>query len=332
MTIEKNIKLDTYTTLGVGGYAEYFVRIASVEDLEVAVVFGKEKNIPILVMAGGSNVLISDNGFNGLVIKIEIKGIEYDNEYVTVGAGENLDSFVADVVSKKLYGIENLSGIPGTVGATPVQNVGAYGVDVSMVIDWVEVFDTNNCKIKKISNKECNFEYRSSIFKKKKNYIITRICFKLKKEKELVVHYKDIKNYLEKTKLTDPSIADVRCIILEIRGNKFPNLNKFGTAGSFFKNPVISEKEYKRLLTIYSDLPGHATEGGVKIPLAWLLDTFGWKSKKDKNVNVFHKQPLVLVCNKNATAEEIKSFAKKIMSDVKAKTGIDIVPEVTFIL
>lgn len=331
MTIEENIKLDKYTTFGVGGYARYFAIIQSIDDLKEAVEFSKENKLSILVLAGGSNVLISDDGFNGIVLKMEIFGIEYNDNTLIVGAGEKLDSFVADVVSKDIYGIENLSGIPGTVGATPVQNVGAYGVEVSNLISWVEVYDIDSNEITKLSNEECNFSYRDSIFKKNKNYIITRVCFKLNEEKELTTHYKDIKNHLEVNNITNPTVGDIRNIVLEIRRNKFPDLDEYGTAGSFFKNPIISKEEYTKLLDIYSDLPGHDTGDEIKISLAWLLDTLDWKNQKDENVNVYHSQPLVIVCNKNSSAKDIENFSKKIINDVKTKTGIEIVTEVTFI-
>lgn len=331
MTIQENIKLDKYTTFGVGGYAQYFAVITSTKDLKEALTFAEKNKVPVLVLAGGSNVLISDKGFLGLVLKIEINGVEYDDSTAIVGAGESWDFFVEDAVSKELYGIENLSGIPGSVGATPVQNVGAYGVEVSQLINWVEAYDIEKEEIKKVSNKECNFTYRDSFFKKNKNYIITRVCFSLRKQKELTTHYKDIKNYLEEHNVINPTASDIRNIVLEIRRNKFPDLNVCGTAGSFFKNPVISEEEYSKLLDIYTDLPGHVIDGGIKISLAWLLDTLGWKDKPEKKVYVFHKQPLVVVCNNAATQKEIKNFTEKIISDVKTKTGIEIVPEVTFI-
>lgn len=330
MLIKENIKLDKYTTFKVGGIARYFCRAQSIDDLKESVSFASVKNLKILVLAEGSNVLISDDGFPGLVIKMEIFGIEYDNN-VIAGAGENLDSFIGKIVSENLYGIENLSGIPGTVGATPVQNVGAYGVEVSDIIKWVEVFNTKTSGIKKLSNIECNFSYRDSIFKEKRNYIITRVCFELKKEGKLVTHYKDVRNYLEEKNIINPKIEEIREIILKIRSNKFPDLKKFGTAGSFFKNPIVSEEKYTELLSVYPGLPGHPTDNGIKISLAWVLDTLGWKNKNDKNINVFSNQPLIIVSSKDASATEVKKFSEKIINDVKTKTGIEIVPEVTFI-
>ena len=281
--------------------------------------------------------MINDEGYKGLVIKIDIKGVTG----LKVGAGENWDDFVSQCVKNGLYGIENLSGIPGTVGASLVQNIGAYGVEVKDVIESVEVFDTETLTTKILSNKDCNFGYRDSIFKKPKGkkYIITYVTFKLKKEGKLNIEYKDVKNYFIEKGII-PTLQEVRKTILEIRKGKFPDLSKYGTAGSFFKNPIIKKEQYEKLLKEYPSIPHYeiyTASGGIdelnmKIPLAWILDNVcNIKGIRKGNVGVYEKQPLVLVNWGGATAQEVKKYAEEITILVKQKTGIDIEPEVQYI-
>ncbi len=336
MIINKNVDLSPLTTLRVGGFAKYIANIRSEDDLKEALLISEEANIPVFVLGGGSNVLISDSGFGGIVLKIELLGKIFEerneNVFVTVSAGEDWDTFVKETVAKSLWGIENLSGIPGSIGATPIQNVGAYGVEVSDIIEWVEIYDKNERLFKKLNKIECEFSYRSSLLKEESNFIVTRVCFKLSKNKNLKCEYKDVNYYLKENKIKNPSISDMRKAILYIRSNKFPNLSKVGTAGSFFKNPIITKEEFNNLRKAFEDLPGFDISNGcVKVPLAWILEELGWKDVKKGNVGTFIKQPLVLVAYKNATANEIISFAKEIKEDIKDKTGINIYNEVTFV-
>lgn len=336
MKIKEKEILKNFTTLKVGGRARYFCRVKSVKDLESAVSFAKQKKLPIFILGGGSNVLIGDDGFPGLVIKMEMKGVKFKDccgfvEAIAF-AGENWDDFVKKSVAKKLFGAENLSGIPGTVGASPVQNIGAYGAEVKDIISWVEVYDTKNLETKIISAGDCRFGYRESIFKKAedKRHIIIRVAFVLKKNGSLNTSYKDIEEYFLGKKIKKPSLAILRKAILEIRKSKMPDLEKCGTAGSFFKNPIILKKDFLKIKEKYPDIKFYEEgDGEVKISLAWVLDKIcGLKGHREGNVGLYEKHSLVLINHGEATAKEILRFANKIAVKVKKKTGLKIKWEV----
>ncbi|MSR71053.1 MAG: UDP-N-acetylmuramate dehydrogenase [Candidatus Taylorbacteria bacterium] len=338
MKIETEVQLANMTTFKIGGKASYFALVKNIDELKEVILFAKEKSIPWAVLGGGSNILVSDDGFAGLVIKIEIKGLGFREEgsvvKIAVGAGENWDDLVAMCISRNLYGLENLSGIPGTVGATPVQNIGAYGVEVKDVIESVEVLNTESLETEIILQAKCNFEYRDSIFKKSegKKYIITRVNFILSQKGIVHIDYKDIKNYFEIKKIA-PTLSEVREAVLEIRKGKFPDLKVFGTAGSFFKNPIIKNTEYQSLLLKYPQMPSYKIdENFVKIPLAWVLDNVcNVKGVKNGNVGQYEKQALVLVNFGGASAAEVKKHAEEIVLCVKEKTGIVIELEVQYL-
>ncbi|MEK9184859.1 MAG: UDP-N-acetylmuramate dehydrogenase [Patescibacteria group bacterium] len=331
MEIKEKVSLSDMTSFKIGGEASYFVLAKTVDDIKEAIIFANNKKIPWLVLGSGTNILVNNEGYDGLVIKIDIKGITG----LKVGAGENWDDFVSQCVKNGLYGLENLSGIPGTIGASPVQNIGAYGVEVKDVIESVEVLNTECLVLETLSNKDCNFGYRDSFFKRPegKKYIITHVTFKLKKEGKLNIEYKDVRNYFTEKGII-PSLQEVRNAILEIRKGKFPDLSKYGTAGSFFKNPIIKKEQYEKLLKKYPSMPNYKIdELNVKIPLAWILDNIcNIKGVRRGNVGVYEKQSLVLVNWGNATSDEVKKYAKKIAISVKQKTGIDIEPEVQYVL
>ena len=307
--------------------------------LSEALSFAREHSLPVFILGEGSNVLVSDEGFAGLVIKLSLTGIDFeekDNDVVhaTVGAGENWDNFVCKVISQGLYGIENLSGIPGTIGATPIQNIGAYGVEVADTIVSVEALDPSNDNLVIFSNAECQFGYRDSLFKtrQKKNYIITRVCYRLTRRGKLNISYKDIIEYnAQHTPIV--SLTDMRQAILTIRANKFPDLSDCRTAGSFFKNPVLEKEAYNKLKEKFQGLPGYEMDDDrVKIALAWLLDRAGgWRGVRRGGVGAFERQPLVLLNYRNATASDVLKFAEDMADDIKSKTHITIVPEVTFV-
>lgn len=340
MIIEQNVSLHKFTTFKIGGLARYFCRIGSIDDLSEAFDFANTRDLPIFILGGGSNILISDEGFSGLVIKIELKGISFeknsnDEINITVAAGENWDSFVQYAVENNLYGIENLSHIPGTVGGAVAQNIGAYDVEVCDAIEQVEVFDIKTLKSSIIKNKECKFKYRNSFFKTEKgrDLIITKVYFSLKQDGRLNTNYKDVQVYFNNKNKDDVSLKSMRQAIFEIRKNKFPDLKKTGTAGSFFKNPIITKEQTDSLLSIFPDLPHYVVESdGRKVSLAWILDNIcSIKGLCLGNIGVFKNQSLVLVNHKNGKAKEIKSLADKIINDVKDKTGIEILPEVVFV-
>lgn len=334
MKIEKDKSLKEMTTFKIGGRAQFFCAVQSESDLEEAVKFAKENSLQFFVLGGGSNILISDKGFEGLVIKMEMMGIEFAGEKVNVKAGEDWDNFVNETVKRGLYGLENLSLIPGTVGAAPVQNIGAYGSEVKDTIESVRVFDTMKGEFRDFSNSECQFEYRNSIFKRKDNpFIIVSVTFVLKKNGQVNIDYKDLQEYFLLKNNFKPSLTEVREAVISIRTAKLPDVRNVGTAGSFFKNPFLLHAQANELKKKYPELPIYTfNDESVKVSLAWILDKVcGYKGATKGNVGTYKNQALVLVNNGNATAEEIKEFAHEIKRVVKEKTAIDIEEEVQYV-
>ncbi len=338
MEVREGVPLSNYTTLRLGGAARFFVSVHSVEELREALTFAKEKNLPVYILGGGSNVLFPDEGWDGIVLHMKILGRAYEEDSkgdakVVVGAGEVWDQLVEESVGQGLWGIENLSGIPGTVGASPVQNIGSYGVEVKDVIDWVEVLHKETLALHILSVRECAFGYRDSIFKHKegRDYIVTRVAFRLSTKPNPRLDYKDIREYFGTR--TDVTVREVRDAIHEIREKKFPSLTECGTAGSFFKNPIITRTHLKEMTTWFNEtVPSYdVDENTVKVPLAWILERLGWKGKREVHMGCYEKQPLVLVHYGEGTAGELTLFAGKIVEDVKRKTGIKIHPEVVVV-
>ena len=331
MKAKRNIILASLTTLRAGGPARYFFSIKNMEDLKESVVFACEHGLPIFVLGGGSNVLISDKGFDGVVIKMEIDGIEFKNienkkVRVIASAGVNWDTLVEKTVNKNLYGLENLSLIPGTVGAAPVQNIGAYGVEVKDTIEWVEVFDTETRGIKKLTNIDCIFGYRDSLFKKEsgRRFIIIRVAFVLKLNGVINTSYKDLSEYFNSNE--KPTIKEARKAIIKIRTRKLPDIKNVGTAGSFFKNPIINTEDVARIKNSYPLAPIYmSSKGKAKLSVAWLIDEVGkWKLVREKNIESYGKQPLVLVNHGENNAQELFNFAQKIKKDIKQKININL--------
>ncbi len=338
MEVLENVPLSEHTTLRLGGVARFFVSVYSVSELRDAITFAKKNSLPIYILGSGSNVLFNDDGWNGLVIHMNILGREYEEDSkgdakVIASAGEVWDQLVEETVSNGLWGLENLSRIPGTVGAAPVQNIGAYGVEVKDLIDWVEVLDMHTGDLHILSVDECAFGYRDSIFKHSvgDGYIVTRVAFRLSTYPNPKLHYKDLRDFFSGRK--DVSVKEVRNAVNKIRGEKFPILTEVGTAGSFFKNPTISKTLHKELeVWLDAPVPSYEVDSGhVKVPLAWILERIGWKGKKEGNVGCWDKQPLLLVHYGGGSSEELLKFAEKIMLDVKNKTNIKIVPEVDIV-
>lgn len=337
ITIQENILLRDYTTFKIGGHARYFTIIKNIDELKEVAVFIKNNKLPFFVLGGGSNVLISDQGYNGLIIKNEIKGKFYKemsktSYLLTFGAGENWDEAVAYSISKGFFGLENLSGIPGTVGASPVQNIGAYGQEIKNVLTSVKVVDIETGEEIIINNLNCFFSYRYSIFKKlaSKKYIIVEVSFLLKNNSQVNIGYKDLQLYFLERKNLKPKLNDVRTAVLEIRSMKFPDLNNHGLAGSFFKNPIISLEKFSELKERFPAMPCFPeADENVKVPLAWILDNIcQLKGYREGNVGLYDKQPVILVNYGGATEKEVSVFAKKISDIVETKTGLCIEWEV----
>lgn len=335
--IKKGVALKKFNTFRIGGPADFFVSVNSVDQLKEVLSYAQKEKLKVFVLGGGSNIVFSDDGFRGLVIKIEIKGIVSQSVGVQevvleVGGGEVWDDFVSFSISQNLYGVENLSAIPGTVGAAPVQNIGAYGVEVKDVIEKVEVIEIKTCKTKVFTKKECAFGYRDSFFKTQegKKYIITNVSFNLKKDSVCNLSYVDLSNYFDRGKT--PSLKAVREAIINIRSKKFPNLNEVGTAGSFFKNPVLTNREYKMVQNIFPSTPFYrVNKHYVKVPLGFIIEKLGWKEKKYGHVSIYKNQSLVIVNDTYATHKQLETFAHMIEEDVKEKVGIVIEREVMFV-
>jgi len=335
MDIKKNISLKKYTTFRIGGDARYFVEVCSVDELVDAVKFSKENRIPFVVLGGGSNLLISDNGYDGLVIKNLISGIEWVEDektvLVTSGAGENWDELVRQTVDKNLFGLENLSLVPGSVGASPIQNIGAYGVEVKRTIERVEVLDTRTLEIKNLTNRECEFGYRDSIFKKEEgsSYVVTKVTFKLQKEGLTFIGYRDLADYFVRIGIAKATPKEVRDAVVEIRTLKLPDVTKVGTAGSFFKNPVITKEKFEKLKETYPDITGHAEDGLIKISAGWMIDKLcNMRGVCVGDACVHDRQALVIVNKGNATKKDVDDLAIKIINAVKEKTNIELEREV----
>jgi UDP-N-acetylmuramate dehydrogenase len=338
MQILENVSLAELTTLRLGGEALFYVSVYTLDDLRGALHVAKKASLPVCILGGGSNVVFPDTGWSGLVIRIKLMGIEYKENTmgdarVTVSAGEVWDELVADTVAQGFWGLENLSYIPGTVGATPVQNVGAYGVSISDVLEWVEVLDMRDLSLRILTPAECAFGYRDSVFKHKEgsSYIVTRVAFRLRTHATPKIEYKDLQQYFSQ-KTTHVQVHEVRKALCEIRGKKFPNLTAVGTAGSFFKNPTTTRDHLKDIEQWFAcPVPHHEVDDEyVKIPLAWCLEKLGWKGVRRGAFGCWEQQPLVLVHFGGGTTAELDAFANEISADVRKRTALHVEREVRF--
>lgn len=337
MTIVHHEPLARRNTFRVGGEASSFLSVFDIADLKEGVAYAKAEHLPVFVLGEGSNVLIADRGFSGMVLHMGNAGVIWDEKGDTAvcvaEAGAHFDTVVAQAVEKGYAGMENLSGIPGTVGASPIQNIGAYGVEVREVVEWVEVFDQESNAVIRMESAQCAFSYRDSIFKSPegKKYIVVRVAYRLHKNFEPKLQYKDITEYF--TDKPAPTLADIRSAVLEIRARKFPDLSVYGCAGSFFKNPILSPSSFSALHASFPTIPSYPLQNGaVKIPAAWLIERFGWKGKREGDVGAYHNHSLVIVNYGSATAREVQQFAQKIIDDVFEKTNVRLEPEVQVFL
>ena len=342
MKIEENILLKDLTTFRIGGTARYFCEAESIDDIKEAISFSEKNKLPIYILGGGSNVLISDDGFFGLVIKISLRGISIEEKngriIAKASAGESWDDFVNYLIKNNFFGLELLSGIPGTVGASPVQNIGAYGKEVSQFIEWVDVFDIKTKENKKFFNNECVFGYRDSIFKKDfgKNLIITEVAFNLSKNYQTQINHKEISEELLKRGITieEAKAKDVRDAVLLVRALKLPDLNVYGTAGSFFKNPVVDKKQADYLIEKYPDMPVFSTDNNdlKKLSAGWLIEHAGnKKGLRHGGVGIYEKHALVLVNYSGGSSDEIFSLASLIQEKVFEIFGVRLQFEVCFV-
>lgn len=337
MNIQENISLLPYNTFGIDKKARFFVQAKTEEDVKSAVHRSKALNVPVFILGGGSNILLTKD-IEALVLKIEIEGIRVISEnneeiLVEVGAGENWHQFVLYCIENNWGGVENLSLIPGTVGASPMQNIGAYGVELKEVFHQLKAIHRETLEEKIFDWNTCHFGYRESVFKNelKDQYIIVKVVFRLSKKPVLHTEYGAIKQTLEDMGISSPNIKNISDAVIHIRQTKLPDPKMIGNAGSFFKNPTISKNQFLALKEAYPDIPSFPMNEGVKIPAAWLIEKTGWKGKTFGKIGVHKNQPLVLVNYGGGDGAEIWELSKKIQDSVKQQFGILLHPEVNFI-
>jgi UDP-N-acetylmuramate dehydrogenase len=339
LVISEDVLLRNYTTIRLGGRVRFFVEVKNDDDVAAAVKFAKSRNLPVVVLGGGSNIIFSDTTCDFVVLKMENKGIsilEKDEESVLVesSAGEIWDNFVKFSVSKGFSGIEALSGIPGTCGAAPVQNIGAYGREVSQIIESVRVYDAQTGRVKKFSNADCKFSYRNSFFKSasRGRYVILSVLFRLGKTDPMILDYPNILTPLEKIKQEnpdDPIGLMIRKTILRMRSEKLPDPAVIPNSGSFFENVFVSEKKVLKLKEKFGDLPVFSSGQSYKIPAGWLIERAGWKGYFKNGVGVYDKNALVLI-NRSGSTRELLKLAREIQKSVKNMfdLNIDIEPDI----
>jgi len=335
LEIQHNISLKQYNTFGINVNAKRFVSVKTIEDLKEVLQIDKD----IFLISGGSNMLLTKD-INKLVIHIDIKGKEIVHEdentvEVSINAGENWHEFVLWCISNNYGGVENLSLIPGNVGTCPIQNIGAYGVEVKDTITQVEALHIESDEIKVFSTEECEFGYRNSIFKNelKGKYILTKVNFKLTKTNHnLNTSYGAIENELTSKEIKNPSLKDISDAVIAIRQSKLPDPKEIGNSGSFFKNPVISKSHFEDLQTKYPNIPSYTiSETEIKVPAGWLIEQAGFKGKSFGDYGVHEKQALVLVNYDNASGEDIYNLAKKIQHKIAELFAINLEIEVNVI-
>jgi UDP-N-acetylmuramate dehydrogenase len=334
MQIQKNISLLSYNSFHLDARADEFVSVTSVEDLQNVL----ETKEPRLVLGGGSNILLTDN-LHGLVLKIDITGIDEVKEdnthvYVRAGAGQVWHEFVEYTMRKNWGGLENLSLIPGSVGAAPIQNIGAYGVELKDIFYELEAFDRLEKKVYSFGVNDCQFGYRDSIFKstKKNRYIILNVTFVLNKFPELNTSYGAIREELKKLHVGSPGIQDVSQAVIRIRRSKLPDPAEIGNAGSFFKNPVVDQSVFLSLSDQYPEMPAYPHEDkSVKLAAGWLIEQCGWRGYRKGDAGVHAHQALVLVNHGKATGKEIFDLSEKIQKSVHKKFGVLLEREVNVV-
>lgn len=349
--IQQNVPLAPLTTLRIGGPARFFAEARSEDEMLAAFSFAEQRSLPLFILGGGSNALIADEGFPGLVVHVALKGVtwrdEGDEVIVTARAGEDWDELVSQCVERDLGGVECLSGIPGSVGGTPIQNVGAYGQEVSETITSVRVFDRLAGRFAEMSNEHCQFSYRASVFNTtaRDRYVVTAVTYALKTHGEPAIRYPDLKSFFSNVS-TRPSLRLTREVVREIRARKAmliaPDDPDCRSAGSFFKNPVITSDMFARiedvarkrdLISGVERVPNfHAGDGRVKVPAAWLIERAGFhKGYSRGRVGISSKHTLAIVNRGGATACEVIGLMKEIQERVAEKFGVPLTPEPVFV-
>lgn len=337
MDIKNNYSLKSLNTFHVDASSKLFAEVNSTEELIESLSYAQKNDEKIFVLGGGSNVLFTSD-FDGLVIKISIPGIGYqeqgDSVVVTAGAGVNWDDLVSSAVEHGYGGIENLSLIPGTVGAAPIQNIGAYGVELKDCFISLDGVYKDSLEEKTFSKDECKFGYRESIFKGelKDKFIVTTVKLSLSKSPEFNLSYNSLKNAIQDVAKEELSLKLIRQNVVDIRRSKLPDPDKLGNAGSFFKNPLIPREKFNALLKSNPSMPSNSVDDeNVKLYAGWLIEQAGYRGKRRGDVESYSEQALVIVNHGNAAGSTIKEFAEEIAVEVKNKFGIELKPEVNII-
>lgn len=330
MNIREQVNLQNHSTMRLGGTADFGCEVTTRDELVEAVSWARDRHLPFRVIGSGSNIIWADDGFNGLLIVNRIENIDFSEtdeqtNLVTVGSGLNWDEFVAKTVAAGLSGIEAMSLVPGTCGATPIQNVGAYGQDVSQAIVNLEAYDTSTNQFVTILNAECDFGYRTSRFNRadRGRFLIVSLTFRLSKLPPTPPFYPPVNEYLESYKL-EATAANIRTAVVAIRTSKLPDPAKIGNTGSFFANPIISHDLFKSLHDQYDDLRFWEAESGVKVSGAWLIEHAGFKDFHDSETGMatWTNQPLVLVNESAPNTAALLRFKQKIVDAVQTQFGV----------
>ena len=339
METQETISLPPYNTFGLQATARYFVEVNTLEQLVTVLKDNTFQNLPRLFLGGGSNILLTKD-FEGIVIKINLQGIEKQQEnelpvWLKAGAGVVWHNFVLHCIAQNWAGVENLSLIPGTVGAAPMQNIGAYGVEIKDVFDELEALNLSTLQIEKFALDDCQFGYRESVFKHiyKNQYVILSVTFRLNKTPNFHIEYGAIKDTIAEMGVQQLSIKAISDAVIHIRQSKLPNPAEIGNSGSFFKNPEIPIAQFQALKERFPAMVSFPSINPalIKVPAGWLIEQAGWKGFKDGHIGVHAKQALVLVNYGGGKGNDIKALSEKIQASVFEKFGILLHPEVNFI-
>ncbi|AZA58556.1 UDP-N-acetylmuramate dehydrogenase [Chryseobacterium shandongense] len=339
MPMQENFSLRAHNTFGIDTKARYFTEVHSTEELIEALNYSKTSTLPLLFLGGGSNILLTKD-FEGLAIKLDLKGIHEDiisddEVLVTAKSGENWHEFVMFCLDRNYGGLENLSLIPGNVGTSPMQNIGAYGTEIKDTFVSCTVLNLENLQLETFNVEQCRFGYRDSVFKQegKGKYVILDVAFKLTRKNHLVkTEYGAIQSELEHLGIEKPTIQDVSRAVINIRQSKLPDPKEIGNAGSFFKNPTIPLPQFEILKENFPQIPGYTNGDFVKVPAGWLIEQCGWKGKQIGNVACHQLQALVIInATGMATGKEIFDFSTEIIHSVNEKFGIELEREVNII-
>ncbi|MBL0063440.1 MAG: UDP-N-acetylmuramate dehydrogenase [Bacteroidetes bacterium] len=338
MKIQEKVSLRPYNTFGLEVNAARFVEVSSLAELRELILDPALKSLPKFILGGGSNILFTQD-FNGLIIRNRIRGIEITNESeeyarVKAGAGEVWHSFVLWTLDHNLAGLENLSLIPGSVGAAPIQNIGAYGVEIKDTFYELEAMSLEDGSLTTFSREECKFGYRDSIFKReaKNKFVIVSVTFQLSKKPALNTSYGAIEQELKAMNVQNAGIREISQAVINIRSSKLPDPAKIGNAGSFFKNPEVEISIFEKLKSEYPDLVGYKTGNNkMKLAAGWLIEQCGWKGKVSGHVGMHKQQALVLVNYGGATGSELIQHARTVQSSVREKFGVELEMEVNIL-